>query len=343
MLNITPLHSPTHEQVVQFNDDKTGLQAIIAIHSTKRGPALGGTRFWSYATEQDMLNDVLALSEAMTYKNAAAELPCGGGKAVINLPPGVKKTSELLKAYGEAVNYFNGTFITAEDVGCQPGDMTIISSVTPYCPKNEKPSGPATALGVLSAMIAGIKLGIYELRDATVVVQGVGNVGSMLCEMLVHAGAEVIVTDTDAWKVNALIKRFPSIKALQSSSYLQPEPLAGKIKIFAPCALGPALRVGDAALMASHYDIVCGAANNAVEKAANQELEAAGITYCPDFIANAGGVISVHHDIIGTAHPMIVAADIIRIGSRMFDILDGMMNQITAMDSAIAYAKERLK
>ena len=341
MFNMTILASDTHENVCKFEDDDTGLRCVIAVHSTKRGPALGGTRFWTYETDDDMLKDALALSEAMTYKNAAAELPYGGGKAVVNIK-GVEKTPELLQAYARAVSSMNGTYITAEDVGCAPGDLEHVASFTEYCVRDCVSSSPATAFGVLQSMTAALEVfnirrdAAYDLSHCSVVVQGAGNVGSLLAEMLVMYGAEVHVTDIKQEKVDALVAKIPSIN--------QPAQTKKFVRIFAPCALGPAI-TGDNFLDMFTYDIICGAANNAVEKGLEEKLGRAGILYCPDFIANAGGVISIHHDIVKTPREnglglVYAGSDVAKIHQRTRKIL--LTNPGDTMKGAMDYAASNL-
>jgi len=341
-MNITKIETSTHENVVKFEDEESGLEAIIAIHSTTRGPALGGTRFWTYETSEDLLTDALLLSEAMTYKNAAAELPYGGGKAVINLK-NATKTYALLLAYGEAVEYMNGTYITAEDVGCAPNDLNVISEVTKHCASGKVTSSPATALGVYTSLLAALEFngefnGESKISDCAVLVQGVGNVGSFLAEILVKAGAEVYVHDIDHDRVQRLMNRLPEVKSIFTKLLLAETKKT--IKVFAPCALGPVVTMENKFNMLDTYDIICGAANNVVEKGVEADLTNAGVIYCPDFVTNAGGVISIHHDLIGTTDQMLVAADVVKIHTRIHDIL--RTSGKSTMEVAYDFAKERL-
>lgn len=342
MLTYSRIDVATHENVVRVEDLETGLDAIIAVHSTRRGPALGGTRFWSYTTSDHALADALALSEAMTYKNAAAELPYGGGKAVVNLNK-AEKTPELLRAYGMAVESLKGTYITAEDVGCVPGDMETVSEMTKHCADKANPSSPATALGVMSALEAAIEVNYprFDVCDCAVLIQGAGRVGEILTEMLVAAGASVWLNDINQEKVDALVKRFGVKKA--DDLYLPSDDRESlkPVRVFAPCALGPAVTRDNVNKICGMYKVICGAANNAVEKGIEDLIAAQGTTYCPDFVANAGGVISVHHDLIGTTSQMVVASDVVRIHSRIRQILAS--NIINKMEVALDFAKERLQ
>lgn len=356
MLVSSEISTPTHEKVVHFTDSESGLNCIIAIHNTKRGPALGGTRFWTYGSEEDHLKDVLALSEAMTYKNAAAELPYGGGKAVINLK-GVEKTEALLKSYAEAVNYMNGKYITAEDVGCKPGDLETIAKYTDYCPKESLlrktavSSSPATAFGVYIGMSAAIELhdlhGDETFKDCSVLVQGLGGVGMPLTAMLLNSGAEVFVADINADRVEAFRKVYPDAKPLNVDTMFEDfaRSYKGQIRVFSPCALGGVINKDNVAIIGELFDIICGGANNPADKDVVSKIGEEGSLFCPDFIVNAGGVISIHHDIIGTDRAKggfitKIIPDLYKIHARILEIL--RFNQLDPMKAAIEYAKKRI-
>lgn len=368
MLVAKPIETTTHEKVMMFEDKETGLNCVIAVHNTKRGPGLGGTRFWSYPLDDHMINDALALSEAMTYKNAAAELPYGGGKAVVNLN-GVEKTEALLKSYAEAVNYMEGKYITAEDVGCKPGDLEVIARHTDFCPKESvlkgtaTSSSPATAFGVYVGLAGAIE--VYEpshnksFSDCSVLVQGVGSVGSILAEMLLKSGAEVFVVDINQENLKAFCANNPKAIpiSVDTSNLLRRDTELNKIlevfarnsskeiRVFSPCALGNVVNSDNVDIIAGLFDIICGAANNPVEKGIEERLGQLGTIFCPDFIVNAGGVISIHHDIVGTdtSHGGAltkVGPDLFKIHPRIVEIVKD--NFLNPMQAAMEYAKSRI-
>lgn len=290
-----------HEQVVFNHDRTTGLKAIIAIHDTTLGPSLGGCRFWNYESEEDAIMDVLRLSRGMTYKAAVAGLPLGGGKAVIIGDPKSLKSEALFRAFGRFVNGLNGRYITAEDVNVNPSDIDVVSMETPYCAgiaSREGGSGnpsPITALGVFSGIRASVKhkLGKDSLRGMRVAVQGVGSVGTYLCQYLNEAGAELIVADISSERVDNCVKEFGA-KAVDVS-----EIHAADCDVFAPCALGAILN--DKTIPQVKAPIVAGGANNqlAVEDKHGVALLEKGILYAPDYVINAGGLINVYHELRG--------------------------------------------
>lgn len=289
-----------HEQVVFCHDKSVGLKAIIAIHNTALGPALGGTRMWNYKSEDDALVDVLRLSKGMTYKAAAAGLNLGGGKAVIIGDSKTQKTEGLFRAFGQFVNSLNGRYITAEDVGTSVNDMEYIFMETPWVtgiPKDFGGSGdpsPYTAHGVLMGLKAGAKwkLGTDDLRGVRVAVQGLGNVGTHLVKYLVQEGAKVIVSDIDAAKIKSHVDQFK----VESTT---PEAIVStECDIFAPCALGAV--VNDQSISQLKCKVIAGGANNVLaEQRHGDHLKELGILYVPDYVINAGGLMNVFVELEG--------------------------------------------
>ncbi|WP_372728933.1 Glu/Leu/Phe/Val dehydrogenase [Nocardioides sp.] len=291
-----------HEQVVFANDPATGLKAIVAIHSTALGPALGGTRFYPYASTSDALQDVLNLSRGMSYKAALAGLDLGGGKAVIIGDPRTLKSEALLRAYGRFVQSLNGRYYTACDVGTFSVDMDDIARECDYVTGRTVAHGGAgdssvlTAFGVFQGMRAAAERvwGSPTLAGRTVGVAGVGKVGRHLVRHLIEDGAAVVVTDVHAPSVEAIREEFPQVTSVDSTDAL----VASELDVYAPCALGGAIT--DEVVDVLSAKIVCGAANNqlahpGVEKA----LEDRGILYAPDYCVNAGGLIQVADELEG--------------------------------------------
>lgn len=283
-----------HEQVVLCNHPETGLRAIVAIHSTQLGPALGGTRFRAYPTEADGLEDVLRLSRAMTYKAAVAGLHMGGGKAVILGDPATTRTDALIRAYARFLDGLGGRYLTAEDVGTTSADMDLIATETRFVTGVSEDRGgsgdpsPATAHGVHHAMRAvGEHLwGTPELAGRRVVVNGVGKVGSALVGHLVADGAAVTVADVRPEAVDALVAAHGVAVA--------PADVAHTVEcdIYAPCALGGAL--SPETVPALRCAAVVGAANNQLaDPSCADQLRAAGVLYAPDYVVNAGGIINI--------------------------------------------------
>ncbi|NNM47872.1 Glu/Leu/Phe/Val dehydrogenase [Knoellia koreensis] len=295
----------THEQVVFCNDPATGLRAIIGIYNTKLGPALGGTRFYPYESDEAALADVLRLSRGMAYKNAVAGLALGGGKAVIIGDPNTDKTPELLRAYGRFVESLNGRYVTACDVGTYVPDMDVVAETTRFATGRSPEKGGAgdssvlTAYGVFQGQRACAQhvWGEPTLKGRTVGISGVGKVGRILTGHLLEDGARVVVTDVNQQAVAALKAAHPEIEVVDDTATL----VASDIDVYAPCALGGAL--DDATVAALKATIVCGGANNQLvtegEGGTADQLAARGITYAPDFLVNAGGVIQVSDELHG--------------------------------------------
>jgi leucine dehydrogenase len=290
-----------HEQVVFCNDDATGLKAIIAIHDTTLGPALGGTRMWDYASEEDAIQDVLRLSRGMSFKAAISGLELGGGKAVIIGDSNTEKTEALMRKFGQYVDSLGGKYITAEDVGMNPEDMEYVRMETKHVtgiPESIGGSGdpsPVTAFGVFMGMKASAKFkwGSDNLDGKRVLVQGVGHVGENLVKHLTDDGANVIINDINETRLSELAKDYGSKIVMGDSIYDL------DIDIYSPCALGAT--VNPATINRLKCQIIAGAANNqlADELRDGQLCTDKGIVYAPDFLINAGGLINVYSEING--------------------------------------------
>ncbi len=288
------------EEVVFFHDGASELRGIVAIHSTALGPALGGTRFYPFATEEDALRDVLRLARGMTYKAAAAGLDLGGGKAVIIGDPKRIKSEELLRAYGRFLDSLGGRYITAEDVGTTGDDMDMIrretrhvTGVSPAMGGSGDPS-PVTAWGVYQGLIACVEEAWKDssLAARRVAIQGVGKVGYHLCKHLHEAGASIVVSDVDVDATARAVRDFGVDTA-------DPEKIhAEECDIFAPCALGAVIR--DDTIPSLKCRVVAGAANNQLAAPEHgEQLRELGILYAPDYIINAGGLINVADELRG--------------------------------------------
>ncbi len=289
-----------HEEIVYCYDKDCGLKAIIAVHNTTLGPALGGTRMWPYKSEEDALVDVLRLSRGMTYKASAAGLNLGGGKAVIIGDPKKDKTEALFRTFGAYVNSLNGKYITAEDVGTSVHDMAYVFMETPYVsgiPVSFGGSGdpsPFTANGVLMGIKASVKekLGTDSLKGVRVAVQGLGNVGYHLVEYLVKEGAVVTVADIDKDRVQRTSEKF-------KTTTVDPDQIVtSECDVFAPCALGAV--INDQTIAKLKCKIIAGGANNQLaEHRHGDALLELGILYAPDYVINAGGLMNVFVELEG--------------------------------------------
>jgi leucine dehydrogenase len=286
-----------HEQLVLCHDKASGYRGIIAIHDTTLGPALGGTRFWQYRSDDEAIVDALRLARGMTYKNAVAGLNLGGGKAVIIGDNRTARREMLFRAHGRFVESLGGRYITAEDVGTSTADMDFVHMETDYVAGLATRSGdpsPVTARGVFRAIQASAKhrWGAESVAGRTVAVQGLGNVGYNLSRELHAHDAKLVVTDIDPVRVKRAVDEFGA-RAVES------EQIYGvQADIFAPCALGGILN--DDTIPRLRVEIVSGAANNQLlEERHGVDLEKRGILYAPDFVANAGGVINVYSELAG--------------------------------------------
>jgi|Deesub1362A_J573_1020465.scaffolds.fasta_scaffold00346_2 leucine dehydrogenase len=337
------------EEVVFFQDARTGLKAIVAIHDTTLGPALGGTRIWSYKNEVDALRDVLRLAKAMTLKSAAAGLNFGGGKAVIIGDPKKIKNEVLLRSYGRFIQSLGGRFITGEDVGTTVGDIRIIKTETDYVSGVKLDPSPFTAYGVYHGIKACLEyvFGDDCLDGVHVAVQGLGKVGSELVRLLIESGAKVTVTDIDEERVKACLE--------MGAEYVEPSRIYSvECDVFSPCALGGV--INDSTIKRLRCRIVAGAANNQLESEKHGDMLAnLGILYAPDYIINAGGLITVAHEYQCTnqykeVDTEMLLKEIEQIGSRLKEIfriseniLDSSGRQVSTHKAAEIWAMERIE
>ncbi|RRN73098.1 Glu/Leu/Phe/Val dehydrogenase [Peribacillus simplex] len=289
-----------YEQLLFCQDKQSGLKAIIAIHDTTLGPALGGTRMWTYASEEDAIEDALRLSKGMTYKNAAAGLNLGGGKTVIIGDPRKDKNEEMFRAFGRYIQGLNGRYITAEDVGTTVEDMDLIheetdfvTGISPAFGSSGNPS-PVTAYGVYRGMKAAAKeaFGNDSLEGKVIAVQGVGNVAYNLCRHLHEEGAKLIVTDINKESVARAVESF-------GATAVDPDDIYGvECDIYAPCALGAV--INDQTINKIKAKVIAGAANNQLKDPVHgDQIHEKGIIYAPDYVINAGGVINVADELLG--------------------------------------------
>lgn len=330
-----------HEEVAFIHDAQTGLRTIIAIHSTRRGRALGGCRYWRYDDEADAVADVLRLSRGMTYKAAMAGLPYGGGKAVILADPARPKTPDLMRAFGRAVDRFQGRYVTAEDVGVGPDDMAVVRQVTPHVAGLAAHGGDpshATAFGVWRGVRATARRALRRnsLDGVRVLVQGVGAVGRQLCRHLKADGARLTVSDLRVEAAQAAAAEF-------DAEVVSPEAVAdADVDVFAPCALGAVLNRDTISRLKAAA--VAGSANNQLaDEGCGALLAARGVLYAPDYVINAGGLINVHHEISGDFQRARAFADVARIEATLEEVFaradrDGVPPHL----AADAMARERL-
>lgn len=333
-----------YEQIVFCHDKSSGLKAIIAIHDTTLGPALGGCRMWPYDSEEEAINDALRLSRGMTYKNAAAGLNLGGGKTVVIGDPKKDKSEALFRALGRYVESLNGRYITAEDVGTTEMDMDTIFEETNYVvglSESHHSSGnpsPKTSLGVFVSMKRAVKeaFGSDDLEGKTVAVQGVGHVAYDLCHYLNEAGAHLVVTDINQEAVDRVVNDF-NAKSVGIDEIYDVE-----ADVFAPCALGGVLN--DDTINRLKVKVVCGSANNQLEdidKHADQ-LENKGIVYAPDFVTNSGGVINVADELDGYNEARAIS-NIEKIYDQMDKVFEiSKRDKITSARAAEILAEERI-
>lgn len=289
-----------YEQLVFCQDESSGLKAIIAIHDTTLGPALGGTRMWTYESEEAAIEDALRLARGMTYKNAAAGLNLGGGKTVIIGDPRKDKNEEMFRAFGRYIQGLNGRYITAEDVGTTVADMDLIHEETDYVTgispafgSSGNPS-PVTAYGVYRGIKAAAKeaFGTDSLEGKTIAVQGIGNVAYNMCRHLHEEGAHLIVTDINKEAVQRAVDEFGA-KAVDINDIYGVD-----CDIFAPCALGAI--INDETIPQLKAKVIAGAANNQLKETRHGDaIHEMGIVYAPDYVINAGGVINVADELYG--------------------------------------------
>ena len=295
---ISQMSTMGHDQILFCSDNETGLKAIIAVHDTTLGPALGGTRMWSYSNEIEALHDVLRLSRGMTFKNAISNLALGGGKAVIIGDSKTMKSEALFRRFGRFVDSLAGNYITAEDVGISPSDMVWVSKETNHVvglPGKSGDPSPVTAYGTYMGMKACAKLryGSDSLNGKKILVQGVGHVGEYLVEYLTKEGAKVLISDLHEDSLSKVASSYGAVRIGLDEVY------DTEMDIYAPCALGGTLNSDT--LDRLKCDIVAGAANNQLkdENLHGEILREKDIVYAPDFAINAGGVINCFSEVEG--------------------------------------------
>lgn len=313
-----------HEVVHFVSDPQSGLRAIIAIHSTHLGPAAGGVRFWHYERSGDAVVDALRLSRGMSFKNAMAELPMGGGKAVILAPADRAKPSEMLAAYGRAVDRLGGSYVTAEDVGITVPDLVEVSKQTRYVSGLPAAAGeaggdpgPYTSYGVFLGVKAAVRraLGKDNLSGLHIALQGAGSVGGGLARLAAAEGARLTVADVDRARAEALAGEVGG-KVVSADEILRVE-----ADVLSPCALGAILT--ETSIAALNVPVVAGGANNQLATPADgQRVHQRGILYAPDYVINAGGIINVALEYLGKADEAEVRQRIERIPGRLENIWD---------------------
>lgn len=335
-----------HEQVVFCHDEATGLKAIIGIHNTTLGPALGGTRMWNYATEQEALTDVLRLSRGMTFKASISGLNLGGGKAVIIGDAKTMKTEAFLRRFGKFVNSLGGKYITAEDVNMKTADMEFIAMETKHVtglPESVGGGGdpsPVTAYGTYLGIKASAKkvFGSDNLSGKKVAVQGVGQVGMHLVEFLIKENAIVYISDISEEKVKSIAGKF-SVKAVSHDAIYDLD-----VDVYAPCALGATLN--DETIPRLKCSIIAGAANNQLKDEVKHGymLIDRSITYAPDFLINAGGLINVYNEFLGNYNRTRVFEQAEGIYTTCLNIFElASKEKINTQEAAIKLAKKRIE
>lgn len=344
-LQMEEIFIPGYEKVIQVSHSESGLKAIICIHSTAMGPALGGIRIYPYATFEEARNDVRRLARGMTYKSAITGCGWGGGKSVIIADSRKSKTREMLLAFGHAVDCLQGEYICAEDLGCTPDDVSVISQVTPYVVglPHKKSSGnpsPFTAWGTWRGIQSVLKRlhGSDSPEQRTIAIQGLGSVGSALAMLLFWAGARLIVADVDPEKCRA-VSAATGAQIVSSEEIMRVE-----CDLFAPCALGGI--INEASIPHLKCRGIAGCANNQLLKDTDaDELLARGILYAPDFVINAGGLINVTHELNPEGYNPAQARN------RVHGLYDQLMviydiaaqNRISTHRAALSLADYRLK
>ncbi len=334
-----------HEQIVFCNDKDTGLKAIIGIHNSVLGPALGGTRMWKYENEWEALNDVLRLSRGMTYKSAITGLNLGGGKAVIIGDAKTDKTPEMMRKFGEYIHSLSGRYITAEDVGMDTADMDTVRDVTPYVTGISESRGgsgnpsPVTAYGVYMGMKAAAKyqFGSDKLEGKKILVQGIGHVGEILVDYLTKEGALVQIIDINEGKLEEVNKKYGAAIFTGYDLY------SADVDIYAPCALGAT--INDETVYKIKAKVIAGAANNqlANEDVHGPILQERGIVYAPDFLINAGGIINVNAEIAhyDKAESMRRTENIYNTTLEIFEY--AKVHNLTPQKGAMALAEARIE
>jgi leucine dehydrogenase len=320
-VRLEPRSAPGYEDLVTCRDERSGLQAVIAIHDTTRGPAVGGCRMWPYASLGEAIDDALRLARGMSYKSALAELPLGGGKAVILGHPCRDKTADLLHAFGRFVDRLEGRFMTAEDVGMSVADVETVGDATRHVAGLSRARGssgdpsPLTAYGVFVGIRAACahRFGSPSLTGRRIAVQGLGHVGAKLCRMLQAEGAVLFVTDVDKRRVECTLAQIDAT-AVDAEAILFQD-----VDVLAPCALGGVL--SPTSVPQLRAQVVAGAANNQLScDEQGDALAARGILYAPDFAINAGGIINIASELRGPYDPCWTRTTIEAIGPRLTEI-----------------------
>ncbi|MBI5274810.1 MAG: Glu/Leu/Phe/Val dehydrogenase [Chlamydiales bacterium] len=335
---------PDYEKVVKVTDESVGLKAIIAIHNTNMGPALGGLRIYPYTTFDDALTDVLRLSKGMTYKSAVSQTGLGGGKSVIMIDKQGKNPA-LLRAFGKAVDMLQGAYICAEDVGCTVEDIKVVRETTRYVTglASEKSSGdpaPFTAWGTYRGIqsITQFLFGTDSVAGKTIAIQGLGAVGGALLDILFWEGADLIVTDIDEEKAKRLAKQY-------AATYVPPDQiLFVKCDILAPCALGGI--INQHTISKLRCRAIGGAANNQLlEDVDANRLLSYGILYAPDFVINAGGIINVRNELVPSGYNARAARnEVHKIYDRLLDIYHiAKQNRCSTHHAAVMLAEHRIR
>lgn len=332
-----------HEQVSFFHDEKTGLRAIIAVHNTNLGPALGGCRMWAYETDEQALKDVLRLSRGMTYKAAVADLPLGGGKSVIIGDARKNKTPEMIRAMGRAIETFRGRYIGGEDVGTTVDDMNLMHRETAHVVGTAHDGqglgdpSPTTAYGVYVGLKAAVKhrLGIHSVRGMKVAVQGLGNVGYNLCKLLAKDGAQLFVTDVQADRVDAAVREFGATPVSLEGIY------AVDAQVFAPCALGGVLN--DETIPRLQARVIAGAANNQLAEARHGDLmQHMKMLYAPDYVINSGGLINCYYEYISRAGKLADRATVLAHTDRIGPMVETIFRRAETDGVSTALAADRV-
>ena len=333
-----------HEGVHFFNDAATGLRAIIAIHSTARGPAAGGTRMWNYETSDQMVTDVLRLSRGMSYKNAMADIPLGGGKGVIWGNSKSDKTPDLFRAYGRAVESLQGKYYTAEDVGIDVADMENVREETAFVAgldQGAAASGdpsPVTAMGVYLGIKETVKraFGSDDLSNKTVAVQGVGSVGGYTCRHLAKAGANLVIADIDQ-------EALQEIAEATGAKIVSPDEIYDvEADVFSPNALGAVINPGT--LQRLSAKVIAGGANNQLATPdMGEALRQKGVLYAPDYVINGGGIINVAAEISGSYSREWVEQKLAHLMLTLGDVLDEALSDDVATNTvADRIARQRI-
>lgn len=332
-----------YEQLVYFHDKHTGLKGVTVIHDTTLGPALGGTRIWKYEKEDDAVIDCLRLARGMTYKNACAGLPLGGGKTVIIGDADVDKTEAYMRAFGRYVQSLNGRYITAADINTNTKDMNYIHFETDYVVGLEGKSGnpsPVTALGAFHGIRASLKykFGTSKMHERTFAVQGAGQTGYFLINYLLEAGAKkVYFSEINKKYIDRMHEEHPEVEFVEPKDFFKLD-----VDVLAPCALGAVLN--DETIPTIKAPIIAGTANNVLadEEKHGKMLKDLGIVYAPDFVINAGGVINVYHELIGYNRQR-VEHDVALIYDRLLEMYKIADEQnISTQTAAKVFAENRI-